>query len=531
MSYGIKLQSIKFDIFHPAMAIKAIKPRTTRMSFVCNGERGEGYFRGIIQKYNEDQKRLLAQKKAANPNSRVAPLFVGKLYYVVVKGKTQCLAYTQGGDQFEFSKWYEFISASFQDVEAMEDHDKFEQIKSFGRNLQRYACIKFEESLPSKRGADELDSGHAQTPAKQMALGDSFQPVRVGDGVMKQSRIIAVTVDCGAKQNLKFDGVGEDVRESSGDAVDNLFRKPDDDYVRKALTAFLTGKVPIYKPAKVIEGGAPGEKASDKCIRGKRSLNGSSAGWKCIQTMFSLVVKTSQGRDVLHGKLSPKHMEDLMCLDRLLNPVSWQGVLTGYMQPDSQELRYDIPLPGVDAEIARRACFTELWRRALNLEGALAKMTLFFATIIGRTPAAGLSVVSRQTVANVAALISAGAGLYPEDGCFWKKRVPDYIQKLSSIEGDRDKDVSALIDWLADNRGNAFIALHPKAHELDVLLPAMAYIYSIRESLGNLRDLDALKQILDDLRLEIQSRTELYASCCAWLVVYGAKLTRYRFSS
>jgi hypothetical protein len=82
-----------------------------------------------------------------------------------------------------------------------------------------------------------------------------------------------------------------------------------------------------------------------------------------------------------------------------------------------------------------------------------------------------------------------------------------------------------ILEWLGANRGGAFTALYPKAHELDALIPVMAYVFNIRDSLGNLKDLKTAMRVVEGVKEEVKSRVQLYAACTLPLMLYGAKTT------
>jgi len=505
------------------MASTSTKPRTTRFSFEYCDRFDENEVKEVIESFNCDQEKSAKQKKAANPSSRFSPLTIGRLYYnSVAESKTKLLAYTKTGQQFEFTKWNDFVHKVFDISETMKDSDKFAQIKDFSACLKRAKFINFDGGAGCKRGVDD-GSDDMQTPTKKIVLGDSYPAVRVGDGMMKQTKLVAVFDHAGTKECDSSDGSGAQAKEADNTA--RFFQMLDEKEIKKMLHDFLigTGKTPVFKPLPALVEPAPGGSMYQKYKDERRAFNTMPSAMKLIQMMFPPFFKTSKGRDCFLGKLSSQHLESLMGLERLILPSSWQGIYTLYMTVDSQELTYDIPMPESESVVMKKACFTEVWRRALNLEGALAKLAVYFSDIIGKTQPAALNVVSRQTIGNVVAFLSAGPGLYVEEGCFWKKRQLDFLQKLSGFAAD--PVVLETLKWLDENRGDAFTALYPKAHELDVLIPVMAYIFNIRKSLGDLNNEETVVKVVEGLREEIKSKIQLYVACMLRTVLYGARCT------
>lgn len=505
------------------MASKSNK-RTTRFAFVINGKIDRVELTRMIIKFNDEQEKLEQHKKAANPSTRFCPLAIGRLHYLEVEANdnTQFLAYTKSRQQFEFTKWYDFLHNVFAITETMKDQDKFEQIKDFSLRLKRVKCIDFEGGVGCKRGGGD-ESDDAFTPLKKIVLGESLPAVRVGDTMMKQTTLMAVPDSNGAKQCDPSDGV--DAQLTEAETVARFFQAPDERYIKSSLLAYLSGagRIPAFKTPPAIAAATPGDNKHLNYKEARKSLNTTPSAMKLIHIMFPPFFKKSTGREFLLGKLSAEHVDCLLGLERLLSPGSWQGIYTLYMTVDSQELNYDVPSPGLDGGVVKKACFTELWRRALKLEDALAKFAVYFSDIIGKTPLAALNVVSRQTIGNVVAFLSAGPGLYVEEGCFWKKRLPDFLQKLTGCAAD--PAVLEILEWLGANRGGAFTALYPKAHELDALIPVMAYVFNIRDSLGNLKDLKTAMRVVEGVKEEVKSRVQLYAACTLPLMLYGAKTT------
>jgi hypothetical protein len=511
----------------------ANKPRTRRMSFILPQKSREStldstleFLRDSFDAFNASERDSEVKKRETG--SRSAPFYISELRCLPADGGTTlCLLHTNG-DQFQFTRWYEMLNRALGFVEKMDQESKLKQIADFTtrmRHLDAKSVLRFDVPGTTMKRLIPQDSDSAQTtPTKKLALliperSQGLAASRAGSSpsapILQQTVLTAVTQKSpvGTKQPPLLPG-NED-----GSSAESLF-KPSDDAVGKLIN-FLVGKYVFFRPSRTFEAKGDKESEDDYRSRVKKQLTLPPVLAKIIANFLPLFLSSKGKIGVLYTMLPAGHVDSLASLQKLFCPVvSWKGVYALYLTADSQELSYGIDWVN-GGEMSRKSCYLELWRRALRLEGALAAQCAFFMKIVECVSPPTLTTVSAQTLGNVRALLSSGAGLYSGGAGFWTPRSVDCLRKLK--EGG-DPKVQEALNWLGENRANAFNALFPFVGELD-LLPTLAHIVTLSSDLGNLRDIDAVQRVLKSLSDDRESKMRLYRLCCDWLCLYGGKIT------
>lgn len=419
----------------------------------------------------------------------------------------------------------------------MDQSSKIKQIDDFAtrmRHLDSRSIIIFDvpdQRTPLKKRSLDNDAVDEQTPTKQLALSTpekSLPPVATRLFGASSAVMLQQTVLTGASQPLSLQFGGEPLLsqhraagDEGGSVNAGLFTPPADAVTK--LCNFLVGKYGLYKTPKAIDGRREGESAEAYRERMRRQLNTVPTVGKIMGLLLPPILQQSpKEKGGLYTMFPAGHVDVLVALQKMCS----KGVYSPSMTPDSQELSY-----GVDwvsgREATRGQCFfLELWRRALKLEDALAKLLKFLLEIVECVAPSALNAVPPQTRGNVRALLASGAGLYGGGSAFWTPRPITCLVKLN--EGG-DPKVQETIKWLGDNRADAFTALSPFIEELNVLLPTLAHVATLHEDLCRLDDLAAAQEVLRALGEDRELRMRVYTSCCGWLVLYGGKLTWYDF--
>jgi hypothetical protein len=434
------------------------------------------------------------------------------------------------GDQFQFTRWYEFLNAVFGSIETMSVGDKVAQISEFRNHLRVLsgdAVLNFDvpgTTRFGKRAREAREDGGAPA-TKQLCLsgaGGSYRPVETRvDG--NQTKLLQQTVLVAAqppKQSLSSDGASR--QDSSIPA--SIFMPNPDAVVR--LCEFLTDKV--YKGLPVVDS-IPGESKVNEHKRKKKALSFAPLVMRAVARFLPPFTTTNQVWAEVSVKLPAGQAMELAELNQCFQPTSWHGCFALSMNPYSIDFTY-----GVGPEVERKACFLELWRRALNLEGALAKLVVYldrlFECVVatsaftpGHMPPR-LSSVPPKVIGNVRTLLLAGAGLHGNGKSFWEESASrqEYLKTLPACG---DPQITERIKWLQGGRDAAFEVLYPHVDELS-LLPTLALVFSLREPLSHLDEETCRKQVLEIMKGERESRVKLYSDCLGWLERYGGELTR-----
>jgi hypothetical protein len=446
-----------------------------------------------------------------------------------------------GGDQFQFTRWYEFISSVFGLVETMGVDDKVAQIQTFRtqmRVLSGESVIDFDVPNSSHTPVGKRvreSAGAGEQPASKLlslsAAAESYRPVGTkvdGSGARMMQQTMLVGQPSAARQSLSFDGGAVLEPRPPAPPPVNWFATPPDSVSR--LCDYLLGRLPLYKQPSLVEV-IETESKEDEFKRKKKLLNHVPNVMRAINRMLPSVITSSQASGRLPDTLQADRAFDLADLVQWFQQTSWSGVFTHFLPAYPVELTF-----GIGPETARRACFLELWRRALNLEGAMAKQAGYLRTLMECATSTvasssavqvppSLSAVPLKIVGNIRALLSAGAGTFGSGAGFWDAK-PDELVFLQCLPEGGAVEVVDLIKWLKGNREAAFEALYPQVDELS-LIPTLALIFSLRTSLATLDSEDSRRQVLDALKCDHASRTQLYTQCLGRLVHYGARLTRY----
>ena len=491
------------------------------------------YFRERIILHNA------AQGEMAKIKARHAPMYIAEMRYMRVGDSIHGLVKTDG-DQFQCTRWYEFLNVAFGFIETMGVADKVAQISEFRshmRVLAGEAVLNFDvpriRTPLSKRVRDERGEAGDPTGApvsQQLCLsgaGGSYRPVetRVDGGGTK---LFHQTVLVGApqsKQSFTSDGAAALVSRPVTAASVNLFA-PNPDAVAK-LFEFLTGK--IYKPSHAFAV-IPGERKQEEFKRKRKTLNVAPPVMRAIARFLPPFVTTSQALTELLDKTPACQVVDMTELSQYFQHYSWAGCFTLFMAPFPIDFTY-----GVGPEAERRACFLELWRRALKLEGALAKMSSYLETLFECVIATSthsrtqmpprFSTVPTKVIGNVRTLLLAGAGLQGSGKSFWHvdESTLEYLKVLPECG---DPKITERINWLKSSREAAFEVFYPNVDELS-LLPTLALVFSLREQLSRLDDESSRHRVLETMKLSSGSRAKIYHSyCLGWLIKYGGELTR-----
>ena len=512
-------------------------PRKTLMSFVvlvpstCDSNANTAdHFRRLITNHNAQQQEQAARKH------RFAPIHISELRFICELGIARVLVKTDG-DQFQFTRWYDFINSVFGVVETTSVEDKVAQIQTFkthmrvlsGDSVLDFPALSNSRTPAGKRARDSGESGEDIAAKQLLALsgagaGESHRPVETkvdGSHTKMMQQTVLVGQPPTARQALSF-GSGAPALAAPPRAPVDWIAPPSDSLGR--LCDFFLGRLPVYKQPMLFDE-IEAESRDDEYKRKKKGLNYVPNVMKTANKLLPAVITHSQ----TNGKLPDGLAFDLVELAQVFQQTSWQGVFTLFLPAYPVELTY-----GIGQDVARRSCFVELWRRALKLEGALAKQTLYLRTLMecatssglvsaGQTPPS-LSTVPPQAIGNIRALLSAGAGAFGSGATFWHAR-PDGVAYLQCLpEGGRAEVLDA-IHWLQANRAAAFEALYPQVDELS-LMPTLALIFGLRAPLASLDAEGPRKQVLEAVRDDCASRVRLYAHCLGWLVHYGARLTR-----
>lgn len=487
------------------------------------------YLRTRLADLNEKEHEKETQR--SETGARFAPIYILEARCLPGdEDTTLCMLHTNGS-QFQFTRWYDFLNRSFGFIERMDQNSKIKQIDEFAtrmRHLDSRSIIAFDvpgQRTPTKKRCADDDEAVKQTPTKRLALSTpekSHPPVATrlygsSSAVMLQQTVLTGAPLPSSSQQL---GGGEPLlsqHRAAGDEGESVHAgifAPSGDAVAK-LCSFLVGKYGMYKTPKTIDGRRSGESAEAYRERMRRQLNTVPVVGRIMVLFFPPVLQSVKDKGMLYSMFPAGHVDLLVTLQKLCT----KGVYSPSMTPDSQELTY-----GVDCgiEVSRGSCFLELWRRALKLEGALAELLKFLLKIVECVTASALKTVASQTCGNLRMLLASGAGLYGGGSAFWTPRSIACLEKLAK---GGDPKVLETIEWLGQNRGNAFSALAPFIEELNVLLPTLAQVATLRDHLGHLDDPSAAQFVFREISQDRKDKMHIYTSCCAWLILYGGKLT------
>lgn len=514
----------------------AAKARTRRMSFVLPRKFDESaieYIRNRIVNSNRNERESAI--KAIELNSRNAPIYISEVRCLPGDGDTTlCLLHTNGS-QFQFTRWYTFLSKTLSFVERMDQKSKLAQIDDFAsrmRHLDSESVFPFDvpdQRTPTKKRSqlETEDEAVEQPVTKQLVLSTPEKSSLTRVPGSSSTVMMRQTILTGASQPLSSQLGGEPLLSQhravgyEGGSVHAAMFTPSGGAMAK-LGDYLVGRYPTYKGHKTFEGRKDGESAEAFRDRARKQRNSVPTVGKIMTLFLPPVLQSSKGSGGLFAVLSAGHAELLVTLQKMC----CKGVYSPSMTPDSQELSYGVDCLG-GGEMSRKSCFLELWRRALNLERALADLLKFLLGMVECVTPSTLKTVSLQTLGNLRALLLSGAGLYGGGSDFWNARSMACIEKLN--EGG-DPRVHETITWLSGNRANAFSVLSPFIEELNVLLPTLAQIALIKDDLCRLDDEATAQGVFNTLNDDRKLRMNVHTQCCGWLIVYGGKLTWYVFS-
>ena len=507
-------------------------PRKTMMSFVIPIPRVSDPHQSVADQF---RKRIIEhnvnQGELSRIKARHAPMYIAELRFRRECDHIHGLAKTDG-DQFQFTRWYEFLNAVFGFIETMSVPDKVAQISEFRNHLRVLsgdAVLNFDVPGTSrlslgKRGYDAREDGGAPAP-KQLCLsgaGGSYRPVetRVDGAQTKSMQQTMLVGGQSLKQTFSSDGASR--QDSSIPA--SIFMPNPDAVVR--LCEFLSDKV--YKTLPVVDV-IPGESKANEHKRKKKAWSIAPLVMRAVARFLPPFTTTNQVWAEISMKLPAGQAMELAEVNQCFQPTSWHGCFTLSMNPYSIDFTY-----GVGPEVERKACFLELWRRALNLEGALAKLVAYldrvFECVVATSPSPPghmpprLSSVPPKVIGNVRSLLLAGAGLYGCGKAFWHEGLARKAY-LEALPACGDPQITERIKWLQGGRAAAFEVLYPHVDELS-LLPTLALVFSLREPLSHLNEETCRKQVLEIMKGERDSRVRLYSDCLGWLERYGGELTR-----
>ena len=511
-------------------------PRKTMVSFVIPVPRLSDsrqsiaeYFRSRIFEHNAVQAEL------AKIRARHAPLYIAELRFRREGDFIHGLVKTNG-EQFQFTRWYEFLNTALGFFETMGGADKVAQISEFKnqmRVLTGDAVINFDvpSSLrtPLNKRLLDMQTDVGEPAAKQLCLsgaGGSYRSVETKvEG--SQTKMLHQTMLTGSqlpKQPIPSEGAPTPTPCPDASGHLHLFMTNPDSVVK--MCEVLIERV--YKSPPVIDV-IPEESRQNEHKRKKKAWGLAPLVMRAIARFLPPFTSLSQAWAELSGKIPAGQSVELTALNQCFHPTSWQGCFALFMTPYPMDFTY-----GVGPEVERRACFLELWRRALNLEGALAKLGGYVdkllecviatsSSVRGQTPPR-LSSVPPKIIGNLRALLLAGAGQHGSGRSFWcgNESRQEYLKALPECG---DPKIVDRIEWLKGNRDAAFEVLYPNVDELS-LLPSLALVFSLREPLSHLNENECRKQVLKIMKGERESRVKLYSDCLGWLQKYGGELTR-----
>ena len=478
----------------------------------------------VIRDHNKRESDVDTQRQFTG--GRIAPIHIMKLGCLPGDDDTTlCLFYTNG-KQYEFTRWYGFLKSVFGFVERMDQKDKLEQIREYTtrmRHLDSESTLTFDvphvqrSSTAGKRDfeGEEEEEG---PPLKQLALSRSGKPCPAAPSRAHGSSPATMhqTVLVGSSQPPVAKQAPSVVPEISPES----FFTQRGDAVAK-LCDFFLGKHAVYKAVKTVDGRRDDESAEDYRRRVRKECNVVPVGMKIVTAFLPPILTSHSSNAAIFTTLPAGHVDLLMALQRMFSPA--RGVYSPFFLPaDSQELSYGVDC-ALDGDMARGSCFLELWRRALKLEGGLADLVAYLMEIVKTVSQHKLVTVSPRTLGNVRALLASGAGLHGGGSGYW---TDCSAQCLSKLQEGGDPDVLSMIQWLCQNRQNAFKALYPCVDELGAILPILAQVVSIKDALGGISCGSIAQQVVSNFSDEHKLRVTLYRACCTWLIAYGGRLSR-----
>ena len=287
-----------------------------------------------------------------------------------------------------------------------------------------------------------------------------------------------------------------------------------------AIKSFLTCDAP-YNHAIAPPERARDESTSDYIIRLRRTVNAPPKGFECIKKLIPSIIRyPGQYSDVLsEGGASPIK-DTILKLSQWFNSKLWSGFSALCPFPDMQDFRYGY-------QRGMSCSLLELSRRALNLEGALRRLSQYILEVT--ETATSLSVIPVAAQHSARLLSEFGVGLNGDGRGFYNPPTPKQAQVLKRLENgasSKSEELRGFLQFLRSKREEAFTQLYVVDSPLCWLLPTLAFLFDHRGLLADVRDPAKLEQLHAAVMEEWKERSHVYEQCTQPLAKYGGYLTR-----
>ena len=247
-------------------------------------------------------------------------------------------------------------------------------------------------------------------------------------------------------------------------------------------------------------------------------INTQPLGTSCINRLVPSVLKS---RDAFSCVEDDEHRRILGKINAFFRTHNWEYMWS--LCPFN-----DMQYPVYSATQRNRSIgrsYLELARRALRLEGEIARIVAKLYEVVGVIPS---MIVIPDVAQGIARLLLerncgrlCGGG---EDRFFLLEPRGDEVTR--KLREGTDQGTLKMLDFLARGREAAFGSGYIVESPLAWLLPTIAFLFEHRELLAGVANKDNAKRLRELLEAEWEKRRDVYWLAMTPLVKYGAFLTR-----